>query len=74
MTGFCPILSEFVIVSHNILPTTSPFADLRDEIVLSVIPKPITSFLGLILLSYYNSQVFFGDTFNLAPVVDNIDM
>ena len=34
MTGFCPILSEFVIVLHNILPTTSPLADFSEEIVL----------------------------------------
>jgi len=39
-----------VIVLHNKEPTTKPFADFRDDIVLSVIPKPITKFfLGLIL-------------------------
>ena len=51
VTGFCLILSEFVIVLHNILPTTNPFADFKEAIVLSVIPKPITRFfLGFILL------------------------
>ena len=36
VTGFCLNLSEFVIVLHNKLPTTSPSADFRDFIVLSV--------------------------------------
>jgi hypothetical protein len=51
MAGFCPILSELVIILHSILPITSPLADLREDIVFSVIPNPITRFfLGLILL------------------------
>ena len=50
MTGFCPILSEFVIVLHNILPTTSPLADFSEVMVLSVIPNPITKFFFWLIL------------------------
>jgi len=51
VTGFCLILSELLIVLHNKDPTTKPLADFKEDIVLSVIPKPITKFfLGLILL------------------------
>ena len=42
MAGFILILSELVIVLHKSEPTTRPEADLKDEIVESVIPKPIT--------------------------------
>ena len=44
VTGFCLILSELVIVLHNILPTTNPSAAFRDLIVFLVIPNPITMF------------------------------
>ena len=45
MTGFCLFLSEFEIFLHISDPTTQPSADLKDEMFLLVIPKPITRFL-----------------------------
>jgi len=34
---------------HNALPTTRPSAFFNDEMVLIVIPKPITKFLNLFI-------------------------
>ena len=59
MTGFCPILSEFAIVLHNILPTTSPLADLSEVMVLSVIPNPITRFFFGFIRAYIISICIF---------------
>ena len=44
------VLGQLAIVLHNILPTTSPLADFNDEIVLSVIPKPITRFFAPLII------------------------
>ena len=49
VTGFCLFLIDSDISLHNALPTTKPSAFFNDEIVLIVIPKPITKFLDLII-------------------------
>ena len=44
MTAFCLFFIELVISLQIALPTTSPSAFLREFIVFSVIPNPITTF------------------------------
>ena len=56
MAGFCFFLIDSDILLHNALPTTRPSAFFNDEMVLTVIPKPITKFLDLfifLILSIY---------------------
>jgi hypothetical protein len=48
VTGFWRFLIEFDISLHKALPTTNPSAFLKDAMVFSVIPKPITIFLFLL--------------------------
>jgi hypothetical protein len=48
VTGFCLFLIEFEISLQIALPTTNPSAFLRDFIVFSVIPNPMTTFLDLL--------------------------
>ena len=48
VTAFCLFLIELVISLQIALPTTNPSAFLRDFIVFSVIPNPITTFLDLL--------------------------
>ena len=50
MTGFCRFFKDSLIPLHNALPTTKPSAFLKDDIVFSVIPKPITAFFVLLNL------------------------
>ena len=60
MTIFCPLLIELVISLQIALPTTNPSAFLRDFIVFSVIPNPITIFLVLFndLILLYLCKIF----------------
>ena len=72
MTIFCLFLIEFVISLQIALPTTNPSAFLRDFIVFSVIPNPMTTFLDkfCFFIFEYSSNIFFGETFNFPPVVE----
>ena len=47
--GILVFLIDSEIFLHNALPTTKPSAFFNDEIVLIVIPKPITKFLDLFI-------------------------
>jgi len=49
VTGFCRFLIDSEIFLHNALPTTKPSAFFNDDMVLAVIPKPITKFLELFI-------------------------
>ena len=68
------LLIESVISLQIALPTTSPSAFLREFIVFSVIPNPITTFFDLVcfFIFEYSLSIFLGETLSFPPVVDNI--
>ena len=74
VTVFCLLLIESVISLQIALPTTSPSAFLREFIVFSVIPNPITTFFDLVcfFIFEYSLSIFLGETLSFPPVVDNI--
>ena len=74
MTGFCLFFIAFVISLQIALPTTRPSAFLRDFIVFSVIPNPITTFFDLLrfLIFEYSLSIFFGERKDLGNKIGTL--